>query len=349
MSRENYTAEAGGTQGRAYAYLLGEMGDAERFRFERDYLADEDAYAAYIAAQDELIESYLAGELAPERRERFDRHFLITEQRRARLRLIRDLDEHALSLSPPPHLTASADVGQSVEVPASSRHRESTAPLASRLRALLIEPRARFTLAFRAAALAALVLACLAGWRLISVRRDPSQEQARTAPPATPPPVQPSGANQTATPDTAVVPPSVAKQRRQPSPPEAPETPRRRAAGASYALTLSPLSLREGDGGGVAHVLRLPHGGDGRLSLRLFFEDADESSPVRAEVSTAEGVRVYTRGGLRPRRRRGASFVTLKLSTAPLDEGDYTIKLTGPAHVDPEMVIARYAFIVTRR
>lgn len=349
MSREDYTTEAGGTQGRAYAYLLGEMGDAERLRFERDYLADEDAYAAYIAAQDELIESYLVGELAAERRERFDRHFLITEQRRARLRLIRDLDEHARSLSPPPPLTASADVGQSVEVPASSRRHESTVPLVSRLRVLLFQPRARFTFAFQAAALAALVLACLAGWRLLSVRRDTPQEQARTAPSAPPSPVQPGGANQTVTPDTAIVPPSVAEQRRQPSPPEVPETPRRRAAGASYALTLLPLSLREGNGGGVAHVLRLPHGGDGRLSLRLFFEDAGEITPVRAEVSTAEGVRMYARGGLRPRRRRGASFVTLKLSTAPLDEGDYTIKLTGPVHGDPGTVIARYAFTVTRR
>lgn len=333
MSGENYTTEAGRARGRAYAYLLGELDEAEQFRFERDYLADEAAYDAYLAAQDELIESYLAGELSHVRRERFAKHFLNTEQRRERLRLIQALDEHAEAGVPRPAEAAR---------PAGDPPRRT-----SRLRALLVWPRPRFKLAFQAAALAAIAIACLVGWRLLVFRRDARHEQARTAPQAFPPQSQPGVEGPAATPETTPAPLAVAEQP-QPTPAKAPRPSERRTVGASYALTLSPLSLRGEDVGG-ASVLRLMRSGEGMLRLRLTIEDAGEITRVRAEVNSAEGVRVYTGGGLRVLRRGSVSFVTLKLSTALLTEGDYTIKLTGPEQGDPGMVVARYAFNVRRR
>lgn len=323
MSGENYTTEAEGARERAYAYLLGELDEAGQFRFERDYLADEEAYDAYLAAQDELIESYLAGELSHARRERFASHFLNTEQRRERLRLIQALEEHAGAGVPALALDA--------------RPAENAPSLASRLRALFVWPRPRFRFALQAAVLAALVIACLVGWRLLVVRRAGTpHEQARTTPPTPTPQPQPGVEGPTATPETTPPPPAVASK-----------PPRRQAAGASYALTLSPLSLREaGDG---ANVLRLAHSVEGALRLRLAIEDAGETDRVRAEVSSVEGVRVYAGSGLRVVRRGGASFVTLKLSTTLFAEGDYTIKLTGTGQGDPGAVVARYAFSVRRR
>lgn len=335
MSGENYTAEANRARGHAYAYLLGELDEAEQFRFERDYLADEAAYDAYLAAQDELIESYLAGELSHVRRERFAKHFLNTEQRRERLRLIQALDEHAGAGVPRPDEAA--------------RHAADPPRLTSRLRALLVRPRPRFKLAFQAAALAAIAIACLVGWRLLVSRRDARHEQARTAPQASPPQSQPGVEVTAATPETTPAPTAVAEQPQPtPTPAGAPRPAERQTAGASYALTLSPLSLRGAEDGG-ANVLRLTRSGEGVLSLRLTIEDAGDITRARAEVNSAEGVRVYAGGGLRVLRRGGVSFVTLKLSTALLAEGDYTIKLTGAEQGDPGTVLARYAFNVRRR
>lgn len=334
MNKEEHMTEAGGAHARAYAYLLGEMDEAEQFRFERDYLADEASYDAYLAAQDELIESYLADDLTPARRERFTRHFLTTEQRRERLRLIRDLNEHARSLSMSP----------SVPLPAKAANPAgSIRPLASRLRALLVWPSPRFGFAFRAAALAALAFACLVGWW---ARRDVSLEQASTPPPAQQPHSQPKDASPTATPDATPAPPFVAEQRPQPSP-ETSKTPQRRTVGARYALTLSPLTLRDGEGGGT-HVLRLPRSRDGALNLRLLVEDAGNTGPLRVEVNTVEGVRVYVRGGLRVHRRRGVSSATLTLPTALLTDGDYTIRLKDTTSNGEATVVARYAFSIVR-
>lgn len=342
MSKEVYTATADGAHERAYAYLLGEMDDAERFRFERDYLADAEAYAAYLAAQDELIEDYLGDGLAPARRERFDTNFLITEERRERLRLIRDLNEHAQSLS------AGEGVPRFGSARASAPLPEPSAPLASRLRALLGWPRERFTFALRALATAAVLsLLCFAGWRLMLKRSDESTERASIAPHA---PQNQSGAVPTTAPPDAIGPSAPLVERQKPSPPETVKvSPQRRPARASYAFTLSPISLRDTSGGGETHTLRLPHSVDGPLNLRLLLDDADEVTTIGAQVNTAEGVRVYASRSLRVRRRQTASFVNLKLSTASLADGDYTIKLTGLKTGGEPSVLARYSLSVMRR
>ncbi|HEX2253677.1 MAG TPA: hypothetical protein VHQ65_10460 [Thermoanaerobaculia bacterium] len=47
----------------ARRYLLGRLDDRERDRFEAGLLADDDAYEAVLAAEDELIEEYARGDL----------------------------------------------------------------------------------------------------------------------------------------------------------------------------------------------------------------------------------------------------------------------------------------------
>lgn len=334
MSGQEHMTEVGGEQGRAYAYLLGELDEAACFRFERDYLADADVYAAYLTAQDELIESYLEGELSPARRERFDRHFLVTEERRERMRLVRDLNASArtssAALDPRP-------VRELLPAPNS----EINALLASLLRALFGQPKRR--LAF-AGMVTALALGCLVGWQLMPERRAAPEELARVAAPSdqTDRPNAPAPAPAA----TAEIRSDTEEHHPQPAPTPTAETRQHRKQRANYALILSPVSLRDVDGD-ETHTLRLPQAAAGTLRLRLLLEATGELSVVRAQVNTAEGVRVYASGDLNIRRRKTA-FVTLKLPTTLLADADYTIRLTSPAE-DGAPVITRYTFRVTRR
>lgn len=335
MSGQEHMTEAGGVQGRAYAYLLGELDEAACFRFERDYLADADVYAAYLSAQDELIESYLEGELSPARRERFDRHFLITEERRERMRLIRALNVSARTSS------AALDPRPVRELSPSPTS-DINAPLASLLRALFGWPKRRLAFAGMAAALA---LVCFAGWQLMRERRAAPEELAGAAAPSgqTGHPEAPALAPTA----TAEIPPDSEDYHPQPAPTPTAEPRQHRRQPASYALTLSPVSLRDVDGD-ETHTLRLPRvAAAGTLRLRLLLEATGELSVVRAQVSTAEGVRVYASGDLNSRRGKN-SFVTLKLPTTSLADADYTIRLTSPTE-DGAPVVARYTFRVTRR
>lgn len=333
MSGLEHMTEMGGEQGRAYAYLLGELDEAACFRFERDYLADADVYAAYLAAQDELIESYLEGELSPARRERFDRHFLVTEERRERMQLVRDLNASArtssAALDPRP-------VRELLPAP----NPGINALLASLLRALFGQPKRR--LAF-AGMVAALALGCFVVWQLMPERRAAPEELAGVAAPSdqTGRPNAPAPAPAA----TAEIPPDTEEHQPKPAPTPTAETRRHGRQRASYALILSPVSLRDVDGD-ETHTLRLRRGA-GTVRLRLLLEATGELSVVRAQVNTAEGVRVYASGDLNIRRRK-TSFVTLKLPTTLLADADYTIRLTSPAE-DGAPVITRYTFRVTRR
>lgn len=340
MNKQEHTAEAGGAWARAYAYLLGELDDAEQFRFEHDYLSDPDVYDTYLAAQDELIEDYLSDELTPARRERFATHFLVNDERRERLRLIRDLNEQVQSTA------SGADSPRFADATVAASAREVVLPFSARLRALLGVPRGRFDFALRAAAVAAIALLCLVGWRLMFRERDTPREQVKVT---TPTPQNNSGeVNAPAPPVTASPTPLTAEQQQQPAPPATAVPTRRPPARASYALTLSPLSLRDTADGG-AHTLHMPHSSDGSLSLRLVLEDTGGFERLRAQVKTVEGIGVYEGGGLRVRQGRGGSFVTLRLATSTLADGDYVIRLLGHTESGETPVIARYSFTVARR
>ena len=352
MSSNGHTTTTEEGAERAYSYLLGEMSDAERFRFERDFLADADAYETYLAAQDELMEAYSRGELSPDRRARFDSHFLTTGARRERLQLVRDLDDHAAVLH------AAKTNPRAGETPAPVSESRRARSFASRLRSLVGPLRPRFALAPAFALAALFVLVCFVGWRLMFDRNDTRSEQARSAP--TPATKQADSANTPA--DTsAQTPPADASQVAAANqPPAKPETdtsggsdavkaatPPGRAAAPIYALILSPLSTR--DAGDGTPPLRLPSAANGALRLRMMLDDAGEVATVRAQVHTAGGAEVFARGNLRVRRRRGVSFVSLKMATESLADGDYIVKLTGTEASGEVTVVARYSFSIIRQ
>jgi hypothetical protein len=80
-------------------YLLGELAEEERERLEVGLLSDDRIYETLTALEDEvegeLIDQYLDGELAGPEREQFERFFLKVPERVHKLKLIKDLKEHA--------------------------------------------------------------------------------------------------------------------------------------------------------------------------------------------------------------------------------------------------------------
>jgi hypothetical protein len=85
------------TEERIIAYLLEELSEAERERWEEEAF-DADEWPAEIAlAEETLIDAYLRGELAPAQRENFEQKYLSTPAREEKLvtarALLRHLDE----------------------------------------------------------------------------------------------------------------------------------------------------------------------------------------------------------------------------------------------------------------
>jgi CHAT domain-containing protein/tetratricopeptide (TPR) repeat protein len=77
-------------------YLLGDLPDKEEMlRIEKKSLLDDDFDERISVAEDELIEEYLDGALPVTERERFLKFFLISQDRKEKLRLIRDLRKYA--------------------------------------------------------------------------------------------------------------------------------------------------------------------------------------------------------------------------------------------------------------
>ncbi len=66
-------------------YLLGELSEAERSKFEESYFADDALFERFLVAKDELLDAYARGELPEEKRTRFAQHFLATSPRRQQL------------------------------------------------------------------------------------------------------------------------------------------------------------------------------------------------------------------------------------------------------------------------
>lgn len=72
-------------------YLLGEMNEAERNRFEEQIFADENLSFSLDAAENDLIDEYLRSELTAEEKQKFEQNFLVSERRQEKLELAKVL------------------------------------------------------------------------------------------------------------------------------------------------------------------------------------------------------------------------------------------------------------------
>jgi len=81
-------------------YLLGDMSEAERAEFEKQYLADEELFEELVATETETIRSYLRGGGSEAERREFESHFLTTPSRRQRVEFEKSLGEYVSRYAP---------------------------------------------------------------------------------------------------------------------------------------------------------------------------------------------------------------------------------------------------------
>jgi hypothetical protein len=74
-------------------YLLGNISQEERARFEDQYFANPDMFEELLAAENDLIDCYVQGELNFSERQRFEVQFLDSPQRRPRVEFARALNQ----------------------------------------------------------------------------------------------------------------------------------------------------------------------------------------------------------------------------------------------------------------
>jgi hypothetical protein len=102
-------------------YLLDELPKRERERLEVGLLTDDRYYETLTTleseVEDDLIEEYLDGELTGTERENFERVFLNSPERAHKLKVIRDLKDHAA-----PEAEAEAPAQRVVKTDPPSRH-----------------------------------------------------------------------------------------------------------------------------------------------------------------------------------------------------------------------------------
>jgi hypothetical protein len=88
------------------AYLLEELSETDRERFEEECFALESWPPQINLVEEELIDHYLRAELAPERRVRFEENYLTTDARHERVSiaaaLLRHVDDYNASPAPVP-------------------------------------------------------------------------------------------------------------------------------------------------------------------------------------------------------------------------------------------------------
>jgi anti-sigma factor RsiW len=79
-------------------YLLGEMSDQERTRFEEQYAADRDLFDELVDVENDLVDSYANGRLTEAERKQFESYYLATPKRRARAELAKSLASYFSSI-----------------------------------------------------------------------------------------------------------------------------------------------------------------------------------------------------------------------------------------------------------
>ena len=78
---------------RLVKYLLGQMDDPERYRFEAEYFSDDELFGLLRECEEWLIDEYLRGRLLTEERRQFERQFSASALSQSEVRLSRALNK----------------------------------------------------------------------------------------------------------------------------------------------------------------------------------------------------------------------------------------------------------------
>jgi len=303
-------------------YLLGEMSEEERARFEEEFAGDRDLIEELVDVENDLVDSYATGRLTEAERRAFESDYLATPMRRARAELAKSLINRLSSLTP----AVSIPGGQEWDGELFTHHGNAASWRS-------------YIPTMRIAALVMLGLGLAGGlgilvWsdqRLrhelakvqaehVNLRRDETalrQEVARLT----------RQAQETAAGDTqgAAIP---------------------RASAAEVALlTLSSGLVRSGDREDKLMILR----GMTRVRLQLKLGQRPYET-YDASLETAEGIRIWQKRSLRSERTpEHGRVVLVELPASTLHNGDYILKLGGITATGQEAAVDAYAFRAVRQ
>lgn len=308
-------------------YLLGELSEAWKARFEEYLFADPDCYEQLQIVEEGLIDDYVRGRLNPERRFRFETHYLISERRRQKVAFVRTM------------IRAIADLPTSTHHESSNRW-QSVMSWLDRLAA----PRL---------ALAGLALLISIGgtWLAIEMARlrihqaqmETELAALRHSEPASQTASQPQL--------TAGTPSPNAEADSAPTYPKSSSRSGVPSHSAAITYTLEPGRTRDAEAqpgrSERADLISIAHG-TRRIRLRLMFEDAASFQSFRATLMRAEGQMVSLPGNLRLKPGSDGNTIVVDLPARLLARGDYVLTLLGVTESGETEELGDFYFAVQR-
>lgn len=310
------------------SFLLGEMAEKERFKFEAQFIADADLFEQIKVIEDELIEKYVRGWMNPTETSKFEKNFFTTKKRHERVEFSRQL--------------FSKLEAQKQEVVAVKKNDgiSSEESVWQKLAGLFLMPKVALTTAF------ALLMAVFGSWLLyqnldnkkIEIVENQNSYVSETpkqlitpAPTISTDILQQNSTKNSATSDIKKDEKiegnsSVNKILPKPQPPK---TPPKEISVQNPVLALFAGTLRSE---GKTNVLKLPKDSKGAV-LQLNLESVNYKI-YQAEITDAEGNSVYRKNNLKTKKNRISLFVPAN----KIKRGDYLIRLSGKNDSDNESV-----------
>ena len=300
------------------SYLLGELSETERTRFEERFLGDDDQFAELLAVEENLIDRYLSGSLSASELRNFEKTFLASPRRRRIVEtqsLLRTSAEIRL-----------AELKRTKEAPQTSS--SNTRP--SRF---FRYPAARWAVA--GVALLIVIGGSWLIWRFLETPKRIEQvavnsERNAPEPPADILPLQPAGSptavtNKPATDANRTNVLKPANDRRAP-----------RAGSAVATLLLSPGLTR---GGGEPPILTLSRATRTVIVKVPLAGDAGQTYQVA--VQTPEGKEIWNASGLRAIK---GSSLSVSIPARSFTNGDYILTVNRSAASGTLEKVGQYAF-----
>lgn len=311
MLNEKFTNET------AYRrFLLGEMTEEEREKFESEFLADADIFDEICVAEDELVESYIRGTIDFETKRKFESHYLKSANGVKKLAFTRSMLENL----------------QTVKV-----EKEENSSVWKSLIAFFRMQKLAFGAGF------ALLLITFTSWFLL--KKPNENEIVKNATP-TPTVKTETNLNAQTSQNSAVEIPvnnsnkEVVNTNSESKPTSKPTaTPKVETIAANPVLALFAGTVRSN---GKTNSVTIPKDAKG-LSLQLNLESRDYKI-YRAEIVDQDGNPIFKSGKISARRLKLNTFIP----AARLQKGDYMVKVYGINEENEEESAADFQFRVNR-
>ncbi|HQU85336.1 MAG TPA: hypothetical protein PKY59_19505 [Pyrinomonadaceae bacterium] len=298
-------------------FLLGEMTENEREKFEAEFLADENIFDEISVAEDELVEAYVRGTLDFETKRKIETNYLKSPKNIEKLEFTRSM---------------LANLKTSNET---FEKKENSSFLKS-LVAFLTDPKLAFGAAF------AILLIIFASWFLL--KKPSKNEIVKNATPTPTVKTETNFNSQTNQNSSIEIPVNNVNKENINSNTETKPTPKPTETPKEKIVPNPILALFAGTvrGEGKTNSVMIPKDAKG-LNLQMKLESQDYKN-YRAEIVDQNGNSIFKSGKIAARNARLNTFI----SSEKLKKGDYLVKVYGLNAENEEESAADFQFRVNR-